>query len=401
MIHAGAGMSLRPDSKRAAEEALDEAMGDLAGSATALVLCATSHHASEFPDILRLIRERVQVRALFGGTGTGIVGPRGEVEHAPAISILAMTSDRLTAAAAVIPDLQSPDAVEQLRSELPSLYRERGTLMVLADPRSMDPDFLSRLAQAFPETPIIGAAAGWCSGHSAAAVAADGEFSAHGGAAMHLAGCIEPAIGVAHAVVPEGIPKPVTRAGGNHLIQIESEPAADFLASFVSSLRGREQQTGKSPVDIYCAFANSPSDFTAGRYIVRNIMAVEPASKHVVISETVRAGQYICFALRSAKGARRSFRQMLERLNGAMASRVPRAAILFNCCARGHALYGRSHVDLEAYREFFPELPVAGLFGFAEIGPIFWSGRKVRSAILNHTAVLTILTEPMEALGAA
>ena len=90
---------------------------------------------------------------------------------------------------------------------------------------------------------------------------------------------------------------------------------------------------------------------------------------------------------------------MLERLNASFASRAPRASIIFNCCARGQALYGRPHVDLDAYHEFFPELPVVGLFGFSEIGPIFWDGRKVRSAILNHTAVLTVLTEPMEALG--
>ena len=92
---------------------------------------------------------------------------------------------------------------------------------------------------------------------------------------------------------------------------------------------------------------------------------------------------------------------MLERLSGGLSAKVPRAAVIFNCCARGQVLYGRPHVDLDAFHEFFPDLPIAGLFGFAEIGPIFWDGRKIKPAIFNHTAVLTLLNEPMEALGTA
>lgn len=392
-------MSLRADTEQAVEEALEEAMGDLAGSATVAILCSTSHHAKNFPEILRTIRKRSQVRALFGATGAGVIGPRGEIEQAPGISILMLASDRVTAAAAIIPQIDSPDAVDHLRGELPSLYRERGTLMVAMDPRSARPDFLSRLARTFPETPVVGAAAAWCADDPSAALAADGDATARGCAALHLAGCLDPVIGVAQAVLPEGIPKPVTQAKGNAIIEIGGQPAADVLTDLVQNIRKAHDEQGGP--DIFCTIANSPADFEAGRYIVRNILGVEPPSRQILIAEPVRAGQYVCFGVRSAKGARRSFRLMLERLNSGLTSRVPRAAVIFNCCARGQALYGRPEVDLDAFREFFPELPIVGLFGFAEIGPIFWEGRRVQSAILNHTAVLTLLTEPMEALGAA
>lgn len=392
-------MSLQSDSNIAVDEALEEAMGDLAGTATVAILFATSHHSNSFPEIIQTVRKRTQVRALFGATGAGVVGPKGEVELSPALSILVLASDRITAAATLIPRIDAPDAVDLLRGELPSLYRERGTLMMMIDPKSMHPDFLGRIAQTFPETPIIGAAAGWCASDHTAALAADGDSADRGCTALHLAGCIEPAIGVAQAVLPEGAARPITRAKGNTILQIDSKPAAEFLSAFVQQIR--HEQPEQAPLDIYCTIADSPFDFEAGRYIVRNILAVEPATKHMTIAEPVMAGQYVCFGLRSPKGARRSYRLMLERLNSALSGRVPRAAVVFNCCARGQSLYGRPHVDLDAYREFFPELPIVGLFGFAEIGPISWEGRKVRSAILNHTAVLSLLTEPMVALGTA
>ncbi|OGH56587.1 MAG: hypothetical protein A3G34_09290 [Candidatus Lindowbacteria bacterium RIFCSPLOWO2_12_FULL_62_27] len=391
-------MSLNPDSKAAAAEALGEAVQPLPEpAATAAWVFGTSHHSKSFQEILDFLRSKIHIRALFGATGAGIIGPRGEVESEPGLSILLMSSDRVTAGAAMAPDLRS-DAVQHLRGELPSLYRERGVLFLTADPRSLHPGFLSRMAHAFPETPVVGAAAGWSAESQVATIAADGESSHHGCAALHLAGCVEASIGVAHAVLPESEPRPITSASDNRIAQIDHEPAADVLAAFVQEQRKAHPQQDR--IDIFCALADSLKDYIAGRYIVRSILAVELATQHVSVAEPVRAGQFICFGVRSARGSRRTFRQMLERLSGGLSGRAPRATVIFNCCARGLSLYGRPHVDLDAYREFFPELPVAGLFGFAEIGPIHWDGRKVRSAILNHTAVLTLLTEPMEALGA-
>lgn len=393
-------MSLRADSEKAGREVLEEAMAELAEpGAGVAILFATSHHAGYFPELLQSIRKKTRARSLLAATGAGIVGPRGEVEQSPGMALLLFSSERVTSGAALIPHLDTPDAVEHLRGEAPSLYRERGTLLAVVDPRSMHTDFFSKLARVFPETPVVGAAAGWCTPDQTVTLAADGEISAHGGACLHLAGSLEPAVGIAQAVMPEDEPALITKAIGNIIQEIDSQPAADVLGQFVQTIR-EQSPKGEAP-DVYCTLADTPRDLNSGRYLVRNILAVEPDNKQMTIAESVQAGQYISFGCRSARGARRSFRQMIERLNASMSSKVPRGAVIFNCCARGQTLYGRPHVDLDAFHEFFPELPIVGLFGFAEIGPIFWEGRKMHSSILNHTAVLTIFSEPMEALGAA
>lgn len=397
MIHAGAGMSLRNDTQRAAADALEEAMDALGESgADVAILCATSHHAKPFPEIINSIRSRTHVKALLGATGSGVIGPRGEVENMPGLAVLLIASDRIRAGAALIPRIDSPDTVEHLRGELPSLHREQGILMVIIDPRSMHPEFITRLSKTFPQIPIVGAAAGWCTPEQSATLAADGFSGQHGCAAIHIAGCLEPIVGVAQAVLPESPPRPITRCHANVIEEIETKPAADVLTEFVESVGEDRKRAG--PIDLYGCLAASAADFGTGRYIVRNLIAVEPESKSLSIAEYLRPGQYISFGQRSARGSRRSFRQMLERMNAQLSSRAPRACVMFNCCARGQALYGRPHVDLDAYHEFFPELPIVGIFGFSEIGPIFWDGQNVQSAILNHTAVLTIFTEPMELL---
>lgn len=398
MIIAGSGQSLRTDPRAALSEALEEAKGHVGESKTvAAFIFITSHHLHAFPELLQILRNQIHPRAVMGATGSGIIGPQGEVENAPGISILLLSSERLTAAAAIIPNPESSDAVEHLRGEIPSLYRETGLLVVSVNPHYLNPAFFQRLADRLPETPVVGAAAGWCTQDQQSLIAADTDVSDRGCAAMHLAGCIEPVIGVAQAVLPETRPRTITHCKGNIIMTIDSEPAADVLATFIQAVR--EESTGSLRENFFCILGHSASDFEAGRYIVRNILAVEPSSKQISVAETVHPGLFISFGLKIPAGARRSFREMLERQSRSLTARVPRAAIIFNCCARGQSLYSKSHVDIDAFHEFFPDLPVAGYFGFSEIGPILWDGKTLKSAILNYTAVLTLITEPMEMLG--
>ncbi len=390
-------MSLRTDPTEAAAEALEEALDPMTDQSVGLVfLFATSHHSAAFPDILKFIRARTSPRALLGATGAGVIGPRGESELKPALSILAVSAEGVTTSATILPRLDEEDVVDELRGEMPSLFRERGVLIALAEPRSLHPDFLTRLSLSCSEIPVIGAAAGWCTADQRAIIAADGDVAHSGAAVLHLAGCVEPVIGVAQAVMPDGVPKPVTKAIGNVIYEIDHNPASELLTAFVQI----QKVQSESGIDAFCALASSPLDFSAGRYVVRQILALDPVKRSLTVSDNILVGQYLCFGIRTPKGSRRSFRQMLERQSATLTNRVPRAAVLFNCCARGQSLYGRPHVDLDAFREFFPDLPVTGLFGFAEIGPVHWERKKVRSAVLNHTAVLALLTEPMEAINA-
>lgn len=389
-------MSLRADSMEAANEALGSALTESIDPAGGLaIVFATSHHARRMAEVIAHIRRRTLVRTLFGGTGAGVIGPAGEVEQKPALAVLLAASDRLTCGAALLPRLEPDEAVALLKQELPSLHRERGVLVMLLEPKSLNPMFLPKLAAVFPETPVVGAAAAWCTGDTEALLFVDGESSTTGLAALHLAGCVDAAIGVSQVVTPETTPREITEAFENVIARVESEPAADVIGDFVQS----HQQETKESFEIFCALADSAEDFDQGRYVVRNILGVEPDTKRVSVGDFVRPGQFISFGVRSAKSARRNFRRMLERLNSTLTARVPRAALLFNCCARGQSLYGRPNVDLDALREFYPDLPLIGMFGFAEIGPIAWAGRRVRSTILNHTSAVLVLSEPLEALG--
>jgi len=112
------------------------------------------------------------------------------------------------------------------------------------------------------------------------------------------------------------------------------------------------------------------TEFTRSRYLIRNIMGVNPRKGVLACASQVEQGDYVTFALRDPSKAKEDVVCMLEDLRQRAEGRSPAFGFYFNCCARGTSLYGTAGEDTALVREYFPNLPLAGFFSFGEIAPL-------------------------------
>jgi small ligand-binding sensory domain FIST len=119
-----------------------------------------------------------------------------------------------------------------------------------------------------------------------------------------------------------------------------------------------------------------------GDYLVRNLMAIDPARGWVVIAAEIAAGDQILFCRRDPQSARADMARMLRQLAGRLDG-PPKAGIYVSCVARGVNLFGEPGVETRLIRETLGEFPLIGFFANGEIS---------RDRLYGHTGVLTLFT---------
>jgi small ligand-binding sensory domain FIST len=123
--------------------------------------------------------------------------------------------------------------------------------------------------------------------------------------------------------------------------------------------------------------------------LLRGIQGVDPLRQGILISEEVRPGLRMAFAVRDSGAARTDFEATAARLSRETAGAAPRFGVYVSCAGRGAALYGAPDVDTRIIRARFPELPFAGMHSSFEIAP------HAGSPVLQlYTGVLTLFTVP-------
>ena len=77
----------------------------------------------------------------------------------------------------------------------------------------------------------------------------------------------------------------------------------------------------------------------------------------------------------------------LLREQAAILPEPPFAALLCTCHGRGQGLFGRAHHDAGLLNDYFPNLPMAGVFSKCQIGPV-----GDRSFAHGYTAAMALLS---------
>jgi small ligand-binding sensory domain FIST len=123
--------------------------------------------------------------------------------------------------------------------------------------------------------------------------------------------------------------------------------------------------------------------------LIRAVQGVDPVRRGLLVSDEVRPGMRLAFAVRDAKAARDDLqlavRELLSDANGA----APRFGIYLNCTGRGSGLYGQKDVDLKILKARLGELPIAGMQSSFEVSEV---GGK--PALQLYTGVLGLFTAP-------
>jgi small ligand-binding sensory domain FIST len=123
--------------------------------------------------------------------------------------------------------------------------------------------------------------------------------------------------------------------------------------------------------------------------LIRAVQGVDPVRRGLLVSDEVKPGMRLAFAVRDAKAARddlqNAVRDLLRDANGA----APRFGIYVNCAGRGSSLYGKPDVDLKILKARLGELPLAGMQSSFEVSEV---GGK--PTLQLYTGVLGLFTSP-------
>ena len=369
--------------------ALEAAVGDLAQQLQAgagrpadlaLVFCSTAY-ATDLQRLLPLLRQAIPSQRWIGCAGGGVVGTGAdgqphELEQQPGISVslLWLPGAQLQLFQVQGDDLPDLDGPSQAWADWVGGNPEGVHSMLLF----IDPgcpainDLISGLDYAYPDAAKVGGIAGQ---HNASHGSLLVDNQVVGGAV----GClisgswrIDPV--VAQGCKPIGPVFEVEQAERNVVQRLSSAdqqgtPVA-CLQGILEGLEPRQRELVRHSLFLGVA-KNSfqlGGDDDPPAFLVRNLIGVDPRTGSVAVGERLRVGQRVQFQLRDADASRQEQRQLLSQQLRRQAQ--PLAALLFACLGRGEGLYGKPDGDVQACREQFAAVPVAGAFCNGEIGPV-------------------------------
>lgn len=341
----------------------------------------------------RAVAEAVPGLPVCLAAGAGVVSERGEVEGQSAATGI------IWSGGCAEPFSVAGHNAESVGSELTAAIRKSessgrsATALVFARPNGLAPHVLEPLSE-LRRTRVIGA--GTVGDAPVLAIGADGTLSRGPAGGIVLTGLTSPLVRASAACRLLMPLKIISKTRGSMVLELEGAPALDVLSSVADNLEDQPlvfvalappvQQTA-SRVDPTLQGRHA----TAERpdVLIRAVQGVDPVRRGLLISDEVRPGMRLAFAVRDAKAAREDLqsavRDLLREAHGA----APRFGIYINCAGRGSSLYGQRDVDLKILKARLGELPLAGMQSSFEVSEV---GGK--PSLQLYTGVLGLFTAP-------
>jgi len=344
--YAASGLSHghRPDAEHA-ERAVKRALAKAGLTrANAVVLFLTPEYAANPEPALRAAARAGGCLQVVGATGAGILTDEEWVLDSPGAAALVLGGDiRLT----ITP---------------PASLTDDDIVLSLCTPAGLTADWLDIPAQRF------GAVSGDLFGH--------GPFKVWSGARVVDTDRVDAVMsGVAGAITTsQGVraltsPIEVAEVQGYEIKRLGNYPALSVL---VQSLPSTVRELESVPLHLIMggvAIGDPDTAIREGRYRLNHIVAANLRDQSITLSERPSRGERLFWAMRDALTAEREMRaclrQCAQRLPG-----EPDFGLLFPCVGRGPNFFGNRDRDLDAMRARFPGLPIAGMYGNGELGPL-------------------------------
>ena len=360
--------------------AFAQALGQVRSPSGAIVFAAGSL-SSDLENIARTIAAQGTKMPLAVVAAGGVLTERGEIEDQSAAAGVIWAGGR-TEIVDIVPG-EDDDVGESLARVLADRTGKTApTVLLFLQPDGFGPSTLEPLRDLRGTPHVFGA--GTVGEPGAVGIDANGRIVS-GSIAMILRGVSAPAVRTAHSCRLLGPLRPITECRGALLVEIDGEPALDVLAGHGESLAERPLLL------LVLAEEPAPGSTETSRpaLVVRGIQGVDPDRRAIVVSDELREGMRVAFAVRDPRAAREDFEAMSRELEREIAGAAPRFGVYFNCAGRGSALYGAHDIDTKILRARFPGLPFAGMASSFEIAPHFG-----RPTMQLYTGVFALFTSP-------
>ncbi|HEU0165602.1 MAG TPA: FIST N-terminal domain-containing protein, partial [Thermomicrobiales bacterium] len=334
-------------------------------------------------------RDRTCAGTVIGCSGIGVAGNGLELEHRPALSLMAFWLPGAKIRPVRIHQenlslLSDPELWTSLSGVEPA---DVTSWVVLGDPFRHDVQILlDGLSDLYPGIPVVGGLTSSPRDDRRGWVFLDDRVYDEGGIALAIGGPyrIEPIC--SHGCDPIGETWTVTGAEKNVLLTISGRPALDVMNDTLKSVPSEKRAAAIENLVVGFAADEYRDEFHRGDYLVRGVIGVDEARGSITVGGKPRCGQTVQFHIRDSEVADIDLEQALTDARALLAGSRPVAGLLFACTARGSALFGSSHHDARALQLAFPLMPAAGTVVCAEIAP---AGRRI--GIHGLTATIGLL----------
>ena len=392
MIRAGAGQSSEHSTARAAEDAARQAMAQ-AGirRADAALVFFTADHAKFQRELIEPLRRVVETDQIAGASAAGILTPGGEVEGSHGLAVLVMASDQMQARPFLFEPLRERD--REVGAEIARCAANRAEqnslLTLFPDTYNGQPQ---RLLQALELEggfiPAVGAGATENGTAQATYQLCGDALTTNAVAGMVLSGSFHARIDITQGCQPLTGPMVITKAEKNLIYEIDNRPALEVFARLLKGPLAEDIRRALQVLFVGLPADPNENSVGPGRYLVRNIIGLDPEKGILGVAEEVRDGQAMIFAFRDGQRAREDLNQMLARQVENLRGKKPAFGLYFNCCARGSSLYGIPGIDSAYIRQALGDFPLIGMFGGYELAPLGGANR-----LFAYTGVLALITE--------
>jgi small ligand-binding sensory domain FIST len=342
------------------------------GPASLALAFVTPHFANFYPRLYDLVDRYLEPGTLLGCSGGGVIGGGEEVEHAPAVTLVAARLPDVRIEpfhlGGPLPDLDGPpDAWERL---VGVRTQDEPQFVLLSDPFSGRPEaLLAGLDYAFPSSPKIGGLASGATSPGLNALFLDDEVFTEGTVGLALTGDVAIDTVVAQGCRPVGELMRVTSCRGNFLYELEGRPAFEVLQELFAGLDERDRRLASTALFVGMLMDEFREEPRVGDFLIRNLIGVDPNRGAVAVGENLQEGMRVRFHVRDAETSAEDLHTMLNSYQKTPPGSLS-GALLFSCLGRGEGLYGRPNFDTGVFREHLGDVPVGGFFCNGEIGPV-------------------------------
>lgn len=339
----------------------------------AFVFASTSYRTS-WSSLVAQIAQQLKPQVLIGCSGSGIIGADQELEWVPAISLVAAHLPDVR----LFPFVVAPDEIELSTpggfwvDKIGVAPDAKPVFVVCADPYTCDAaKLVNELNETYRARPIIG---GLVSGGNARGehfIVMDTEVYREGAVGVAMTGNVTMEAIVSQGCRPVGRPYVITKAEDTVIWQLGGRQAVEVLHEVLSTLSPPDRELAqRGSIFVGLVIDEMRQNFSAGDFLVRNIVGLDPQAGALAIAEHVEVGQTIQFHLRDASTSRDELRRLLAQRDRSAQGPPPAGALFFNCAGRGKSLYGTPHHDVKTIQTVTGKLPLGGFFCNGEIGPI-------------------------------
>lgn len=311
-------------------------------------------------------------------SGTGVLTDRGEVEGESAAAGLLWLGGVADAWVVSAPESELCLALSrELGARNPNPRTE--TALVFVRPNGVQPHTIEAL-HGLKASRVIGA--GTLPDSDVFAVATSGALSRGAAGALTIRGLPQPLLASSPACKLLMPLREISEVRGPMVLSIAGEPALEVLSTVAHALVDQ-------PLVFVALATEAGEDSVRPPLLLRAVQGVDPSRHGLIVSEEVKQGMRMAFAIRDASAARADFEMRIREIARESAGAAPRFGICFNCAGRGVSLYKKPDTDLRMLKARFGEIPWVGLFSSFEIAP-----HAGEPALQLYTGVVGLFTSP-------